>query len=57
MYTRRIGHSWWTMFTFFSPRQWTPLLLAAEKGLAGTAQFLVEKGADMNIKDIDGVRE
>ena len=33
----------------------TPLHLAAEQGCASTAQFLVEKGADINIKDNYGV--
>ena len=30
---------------------------AAEEGREGTVQLLIEKGADMNIKDNDGVRE
>ena len=40
-----------------SPHQRTPLHRAVEQGHAGTAQFLVEKGADINVKDNDGVRE
>ena len=35
----------------------TLLLLAAREGIEGTVQLLVEKGADINIKDNDGVRE
>ena len=57
MYTRLTGHSWWTMFRFFSPRQMTPLHWAAEKGREGTVQILIEEGADINIKDNKGVRE
>ena len=40
-----------------SPHQRTPLHMAAEESKEGTAQFLVEKGADIKIKDNDGVRE
>ena len=40
-----------------SPHQWTPLHLAALRGKEGTVQLLIEKGADMNVKDIDGVCE
>ena len=45
------------MFNFVSPRQKTPLYFAAEQGDVGTAQFLVEKGADINVKDNFEVRE
>ena len=45
------------MFRFFSPRQKTPLHLAVEEGKEGTVQLLIEKGADINIKDNDGVCE
>ena len=45
------------MFRFFSPRQRTPLHWAAEEGKEGTVQLLIEKGADMNIKDTSGVCE
>ena len=55
--TRLIVHSWWAMFKFVSTHQDTPLHLAAEEGHAGTAQVLVEKGADINIKNSRGVRE
>ena len=40
-----------------SPRQVTPLHCAADKGKEGTVLLLIEKGADINIKDNDGVRE
>ena len=40
-----------------SPHQWTPLHLAARAGNEGTIQLLIEKGADINFKDNDGVRE
>ena len=42
---------------FFSPRQWTPLHEAAIQGKEGTVQLLIEKGADINIKDSTGVCE
>ena len=45
------------MFRFFSPRQRTPLHWAAIEGKEGTVQPLIEKGADINIKDTSGVRE
>ena len=40
-----------------SPHQETPLHWAIEGGHAGTEQVLVEKGADINIKDSREVRE
>ena len=40
-----------------SPRQRTSLHCAALEGKEGTVQLLVEKGADMNIKDRYGVCE
>ena len=42
---------------FVFPRQMTPLHSAAIGGDADTAQVLVEKGADINIKDNNGVRK
>ena len=45
------------MFKFVSPRQRTPLHWAAIQGEEGIVHILIEKGADMNIKDIRGVRE
>ena len=58
LYTRLIGHSWRTMFRLVpSPHQWTPLHLAALQGKEGTVQLLIEKGADINIKDRCGVRD
>ena len=42
---------------FFFFWQMTPLHSVAIGGDAGTAQVLVEKGADFNIKDNNGVRE
>ena len=40
-----------------SPHQYTPLHCAAIEGKEDTVQLLIEKGADMKIKDSDGVRE
>ena len=58
MYARLTGHSWIEHFqNFICPHQLTPLHFAAEEGHVGTAQVLIEKGADMNIKDSDGVCE
>ena len=45
------------MFKFVSPHQQTPLHWAAGEGKEGTVQLLIEKGADINIKDRSGVRE
>ena len=45
------------MFKFVSHRQWTPLHYAAIQGKEGTAQLLIEKGEDVNIKANNGVRE
>ena len=57
LYTSLIGCSWWAMFKFVSPHQDTPLHYAAGGGHAAIAQFLPEKGADINIKNSKGVRE
>ena len=40
-----------------SLRQWTPLLVAAERGNTEALRYLVDKGADININDDDGVSE
>ena len=45
------------MFKFVSPHQQTPLHWAAGEGEEDTVQLLIEKGADINIKDNLGVRE
>lgn len=37
--------------------QQTPLHVAARNGKADTVRYLVDKGADINIKDDDGVSE
>ena len=39
----------------FSLRQETPLHVAAREGNMDAAQFLIRNGADVNIKDKDGV--
>ena len=44
------------LFLTFS-HQWTPLHVAASKGRVYTVKWLVNKGADVNIKDKEGVRE
>ena len=51
------SHAMFMIVQLISPHQKTPLHLAAEGGHAGTAQLLVEKGADINVKDNDGVCE
>ena len=40
---------------FHSPHQDTPLHLAAFNGFTDTVQCLIEKGAEINIKDNSGV--
>ena len=44
------------LFVTFSYQR-TPLHLAAREGCDYTVTCLVQKGADINIKDKDGVRE
>ena len=41
----------------YSPHQWTPLHEAARKGHVDIVRYLVEQGADINIKDEDEVSE
>ena len=45
------------MFKFVSAGQYTPLHRAAMNCHVETAQLLVEKGADISIKDNDGVSQ
>ena len=45
------------MFSFASPHQLTPLHQAAVQGHTDTVRCLIDKGADMNIKEKDGVCE
>ena len=52
---RLTWHSWWKDL-FLSPRQMTPLHWAAGQGHVDTVQYLIDKGADINIKDVDEVR-
>ena len=40
---------------FISLNQWTPLHIAARSGRDYTVEFLVEKGADISIKDQAGI--
>ena len=49
--SRLARHRWWAMFNFVSPHQITPLHWAAEKGHVNVVQYLLEKGANMNIKE------
>lgn len=56
MYTRLPGHH--AKFCFFnSPHQMTPLHKAAVQGHVDTLQYLLDKGADIDIKDCNGVSE
>ena len=49
-----IGH-FGLIFKFLSPRQMTPLHLAAESGHMEIVKHLVEQGAVINIQDDNGV--
>ena len=40
-----------------SPHQWTPLHWAVGKGHGGAVELLLQAGADVTIKDNDGVSE
>ena len=45
-----------TIYLQFVPHQQTPLHLAAKRGrFENTLKYLIARGADINIKDIDGV--
>ena len=59
LYSRLPHHSWWTLFNYFaySSHQYTPLHNAAHKGHMHIVRYLVEQGADINIKDKNGVSE
>ena len=46
-----------TSWKFIFSYQQTPLHIAASKGRDYTVEFLLEKGADKNIKDKEGVSE
>ena len=47
-------HTWWTVFRFVSPHQYTPLHWAAVNGHIDTVQSLINKGAEINIRDNHG---
>ena len=40
-----------------SPHQYTPLHKAAIGGYVGAVEYIIQAGADVNIKDNDGVSE
>ena len=41
----------------YSSHQWTPLHFAAREGHVDIVRYLVDKDADLNIKNEDGVSE
>ena len=41
--------------SLLSPHQYTPLHVAAEEGHTDSVQCLIDKGAEINIKDNAGV--
>ena len=45
----------WKSVDFFSPHQMTPLHLGAGSGKINIVKYLVGKGADINIEDVNGV--
>ena len=55
-YIQSGSHAMFMIVWLISLHQKTPLHYAAEVH-GGTAQFLVEKGADIHVKDSYGVRE
>jgi len=46
-----------SLHQLFSLHQWTPLHVASFRGNTETVEYIVEKGADVNIKDDQGVSE
>ena len=46
-----------SLHQLFSLHQWTPLHAASFRGNIETVKYIVEKGADVNIKDDQGVSE
>ena len=46
-----------SFFFLNSFHQYTPLFVAAAKNHVDTVRYLVDKGADMNVKAENGVRE
>ena len=42
---------------FLLPIRWTPLHWAAGGGHVGAVEYLLQAGADVTIKDVDGVSE
>jgi len=40
---------------YLSFHQWTPLHVAAERGCMNVLEYLVNEGADIHIKDRNGV--
>ena len=40
-----------------SPHQYTPLHYAAGGGHVGAVEYIIQAGADINIKDVNGVSE
>ena len=58
MYTSLTGYSWWTSSNLVSsPHQVTPLHRAAQGGHVGAVEYLIQAGADINIKDNGEVSE
>jgi len=55
MYTNTDGGSSSCLVSF--PHQMTPLHKAAERGHVDAVELLLQAGADVNIKDNDGVSE
>ena len=46
-----------TIFKIVSPHQRTTLHLAAQEGRFERVKDLVERGADVNVRDVDGVSD
>ena len=56
MYNNLTVYSWWTSSNLVSsPHQETPLHIAASGGHVCAVEYIIQAGADVNVKDDRGV--